>query len=303
MLKQRIITALILAPLTLAAIFLLPLKWYALAMAGIFILATREWAVLVDKNNTKLPNALVVGYSLILGATLLVIPPDVLSIWQVSDNQISLNPIVSAILVTGAVWWLISLSLVLRYPTSAKAWTDNTLLKVLFGLLILVPFFWAMMALRSYNFAHDETAGAWLVMLVMFLVWGADSGAYFSGKKFGKNKLAPKVSPGKTREGFFGGIIVSMLIALIAAVVMEVSPSGELDSAKVVVTKVAVILFACFIATLVSTLGDLNESMFKREAGVKDSGNLLPGHGGILDRIDSLTAALPVFATIYLVCL
>ncbi len=267
-------------------------------MAGIFILATREWAVLVDKNNTKLPNALVVGYSLILGATLLVIPPDVLSIWQVNDNQISLNPIVSAILVTGAVWWLISLFLVLRYPTSAKAWTGNTLLKVLFGLLILVPFFWAMMALRSYNFAHDQSAGAWLVMLVMFLVWGADSGAYFSGKKFGKNKLAPKVSPGKTREGFFGGIIVSMLIALIAAVVMEVSPSGELDS-----TKVVVIMFACFIATLVSTLGDLNESMFKREAGVKDSGNLLPGHGGILDRIDSLTAALPVFATIYLVCL
>ena len=105
------------------------------------------------------------------------------------------------------------------------------------------------------------------------------------------------MSPGKTREGFFGGIVVSMIIALIAAVVMAVLPSGELDSSKLVI-----VLFTCFVTSISSTLGDLNESMFKREAGVKDSGTLLPGHGGILDRIDSLTAALPVFAVIYLVC-
>lgn len=296
MLKQRIITALILAPLALIAIFFLPLQWFALAIAGVFILATKEWAVLVDKENTKLPNALTVGYSLLLGATLLVVPPNVLNIWQVVDNEIVLNSIVSAILTTGAVWWLVCLGLVLTYPNSAKKWTKNSLLKVIIGALTLIPFFWAMMALRSHDFAHDQMAGAWLVMLVMFLVWGADTGAYFSGKKFGKNKLAPKVSPGKTREGFFGGVIVSMLVGLIAAVFMTVSPTGELD-----VDKIVVIMLACFVTSLSSTLGDLNESMFKREAGVKDSGNLLPGHGGILDRIDSLTAALPVFAVLYLV--
>ena len=297
MLKQRITTALILAPLALAAIFLLPMQWYALAIAGVFILATKEWAVLVDKNNTKLPNALIVGYSLILGATLLAIPPDVRNIWHVVNGEIVLVPLVSAILAVGAVWWLLCAALVATYPNSAKAWTKNTLIKVVFGLVTLVPFFWAMLALRSYDYAHDQMSGAWLVMLVMFLVWGADSGAYFTGKKFGKNKLAPRVSPGKTREGFLGGVAVSMLIALIAAVVMTVSPSGELDSSKLVI-----ILFTCFITSISSTLGDLNESMFKREAGVKDSGTLLPGHGGILDRIDSLTAALPVFAVIYLVC-
>jgi phosphatidate cytidylyltransferase len=297
LLKQRITTALILAPLALAAIFLLPLQWYALAIAGVFILATKEWAVLVDKNNSKLPNALIVGFSLILGASLLVIPPDVRNIWQVSNGEIMLVPMVRGVLIVGAVWWLICTALVASYPNSAKAWTKNTLVKVVIGLLTLVPFFWAMLALRSYDYAHDQTSGAWLVMLVMFLVWGADSGAYFTGKKFGKNKLAPKVSPGKTREGFFGGVVVSMLIALIAAVVMTVSPSGELDSSKLVI-----ILFTCFVTSISSTLGDLNESMFKREAGVKDSGTLLPGHGGILDRIDSLTAALPVFAVIYLVC-
>ena len=296
MLKQRITTALILAPLALAAIFLLPLQWFALAIAGVFILATKEWAVLVDKNNSKLPNALIVGYSLILGATLLVVPPDVRNIWHVSNGEIVLVPLVSGILVVGAVWWLICAVLVATYPNSAKAWTKNTLVKVVLGLVTLVPFFWAMLALRSYDYAHDQLSGAWLVMLVMFLVWGADSGAYFIGKKFGKNKLAPKVSPGKTREGFFGGIVVSMIIALIAAVVMAVLPSGELDSSKLVI-----ILFTCFVTSISSTLGDLNESMFKREAGVKDSGTLLPGHGGMLDRIDSLTAALPVFAVIYLV--
>jgi phosphatidate cytidylyltransferase len=297
LLKQRITTALVLAPLALAAIFFLPLQWYALAIAGVFILATKEWAVLVDKENHKLPNALIVGYSLLLGASLLVVPPDVLHIWQVTAGEITLNPIVSAILAIGAVWWLACLALVLTYPNSAKLWSGNTFLKVVFGVVTLVPFFWGMLALRSYGFAHDQMAGAWLVMLVMFLVWGADSGAYFVGKKFGKNKLAPKVSPGKTREGFLGGVAVSMLIALIAAVVMTVTPSGELDGSKIVV-----ILFTCFVTSLSSTLGDLNESMFKREAGVKDSGTLLPGHGGILDRIDSLTAALPVFAVIYLVC-
>jgi len=296
LLKQRITTALILAPLALAAIFFLPLQWFALAIAGVFILATKEWAVLVDKNNDKLPNALTVGYSLLLGATLLLVPPSVLNIWQVVEGKIVLNYIVQGILTIGAIWWLVCLALVLTYPNSAKAWTNNNLVKVVFGIFTLIPFFWGMMALRSHDFAHDQTAGAWLVMLVMFLVWGADTGAYFSGKKFGKNKLAPKVSPGKTREGFFGGVIVSMLVALIAAVLMTVSPSGELATDKFVV-----ILLACFITSLSSTLGDLNESMFKREAGVKDSGNLLPGHGGILDRIDSLTAALPVFAVLYLV--
>lgn len=297
LLKQRITTALILAPLALAAIFLLPLQWYALAIAGIFILATKEWAVLVDKHNSKLPNALIVGYSLILGASLLVIPPDVRNIWQVTNGEIMLVPLVRGILIVGALWWLLCAGLVASYPNSAKAWTKHTWVKAVFGLLTLLPFFWAMLALRSYDYAHDQMSGAWLVMLVMFLVWGADSGAYFIGKKFGKHKLAPKVSPGKTREGFLGGIVVSMLIALIAAVVMTASPSGELDSSKLVL-----ILFTCFVTSIASTLGDLNESMFKREAGVKDSGTLLPGHGGILDRIDSLTAALPVFAVIYLVC-
>ncbi|MDN6550199.1 MAG: phosphatidate cytidylyltransferase, partial [Enterobacterales bacterium] len=123
---------------------------------------------------------------------------------------------------------------------------------------------------------------------VMFLVWGADSGAYMFGKLFGKNKLAPKVSPGKTWEGFIGGLITSALI----------SWGFGLYAPLAVVP--ATLLVCSIVAALVSVLGDLTESMFKREAGIKDSGHLIPGHGGILDRIDSLTAAVPVFACLML---
>ncbi|SAJ28290.1 CDP-diglyceride synthase [Enterobacter cloacae] len=122
----------------------------------------------------------------------------------------------------------------------------------------------------------------------MILVWGADSGAYMFGKLFGKHKLAPKVSPGKTWQGFIGGLFTAAIISWGYGVWanLEVAPST--------------LLVCSIFAALASVLGDLTESMFKREAGIKDSGHLIPGHGGILDRIDSLTAAVPVFACLLL---
>jgi len=123
---------------------------------------------------------------------------------------------------------------------------------------------------------------------VLLLVLGADSGAYMFGKMFGKHKLAPKVSPGKTWEGFLGGLVTSALIAVLFATLAPLTVST------------GTLVICAIIATLASVLGDLTESMFKREAGIKDSGNLIPGHGGILDRIDSLTAAVPVFACLLL---
>jgi phosphatidate cytidylyltransferase len=131
--------------------------------------------------------------------------------------------------------------------------------------------------------------GSWILLFVMGLVWAADSGAYFFGKAFGKHKLAPAVSPGKTIEGMFGGLFTASLLAVAVTWFMDFVPA-----------KMAIVLFCSLLAVLASVLGDLTESMFKREAGIKDSGTLLPGHGGILDRIDSLTAALPVFLLSYL---
>ena len=122
-------------------------------------------------------------------------------------------------------------------------------------------------------------------MYVFCLVWGADTGAYFAGRKFGKHKLAPSVSPGKTIEGFVGGLITTSILIVAVAIYRDLSA----------------IRFVAFVGlslltVLASVLGDLLESMVKRQAGVKDSGNIFPGHGGALDRIDSLTAAAPLFA-------
>jgi phosphatidate cytidylyltransferase len=121
----------------------------------------------------------------------------------------------------------------------------------------------------------------------MVLVWGADIGAYFSGRAFGKRKLAPAVSPGKSWEGVYGGLALTLVITLVVGVVRDWS-----------VKEIFLALLATAIVVFISVVGDLTESMFKRQAGIKDSSNLLPGHGGVLDRIDSLTAAIPIFAVL-----
>ena len=149
-------------------------------------------------------------------------------------------------------------------------------------------FFWGMLALRAWHYDENHYSGAIWLLYVMILVWGADSGAYMFGKLFGKHKLAPKVSPGKTWQGFIGGLATAAVIS------WGYGMWANLDVAPVT------LLICSIVAALASVLGDLTESMFKREAGIKDSGHLIPGHGGILDRIDSLTAAVPVFACLLL---
>ena len=143
--------------------------------------------------------------------------------------------------------------------------------------------------LRAVDYSIDSYHGAKLVLLVCFLVWSADTGAYFSGKRFGKHKMAPAVSPNKTIEGLVGGVILAVIITWLGAKLLSI-PFISISS----------LLSIAIITVVISVLGDLVESMFKRASGVKDSGNILPGHGGILDRIDSLTAAIPVFALLYL---
>ena len=128
-------------------------------------------------------------------------------------------------------------------------------------------------------------------MFVMFVVWGADVGAYFAGRKFGKHKLAPNVSPGKTWEGVFGGLATTLMIAFLAGLFLEDKTSLSLSAQQW-----AILFLVTLLVTAVSVVGDLIESMVKRHRGIKDSSNLLPGHGGVMDRIDSMTAALPVFA-------
>ena len=178
--------------------------------------------------------------------------------------------------------------LVISYPKSAKYWSNSIVIKLLFALFTLFPFFIGIIELRSINYTFDTYTGAVWLLYVFVLVWATDTGAYFVGRALGKRKLAAKVSPGKTIEGFLGGIGSAILISIFVYL------TGYFQ------LSFTAFILSSLLAIFVSVLGDLTESMFKREAGIKDSGNLIPGHGGILDRIDSLTAAVPMFAALSL---
>lgn len=270
MLWQRVATALFLLPLVLGAIFFLPNTWFALAMIVPVFLAGREWANLSC------------GCRITFQALLLV-----------SLLALTLSLLLSAdagrpLLWLSAAFWLWALYLVVRYP-AINAWHKQRVTMTLTGLVVLVPAWYAVVYLQAFRFTIGDTAVQGLVLLGGFvIVWGADVGAYFAGRAFGKRKLAVHVSPGKSVEGAIGGLLLTELLALALGLWLGLSGAA-----------LAVLLALVLVTTLASILGDLFESMVKRESGVKDSGNLLPGHGGMLDRIDSVTCALPVFALGY----
>ncbi|MDN3609249.1 phosphatidate cytidylyltransferase [Vibrio ostreicida] len=278
--KQRIITALILAPLVILGILELPLPLFILAVAAVTLIGFWEWTQFVDHKSRWI--ALIPGV-LVSSLTLALIPFDALSLNMVTQTHF-------ALLIAGVLWWLASSSLAITYPTSAQWWTHSNVLRHLFGMLTLLPFFWSVLLLRAKGIEQDAYHGSKLVLFVCLIVWAADSGAYFAGKTFGKRKMAPHVSPNKTIEGLVGGMITATAVAWCAANWFEIKFSSF--TAMVIITLITVII---------SVLGDLVESMFKRVSGIKDSSNILPGHGGVLDRIDSLTAAFPVFALLYFI--
>jgi phosphatidate cytidylyltransferase len=279
LLKYRLITALILIPIVIAALFLLPPVGFALVTLVVCMLAAWEWGQLAGFTSRSQRIWLAILCGFLLALMMLSVP---------AYHQSVHLPQVGGPLWLSLAWWLAALLLVLFYPGSAALWRNSRPIRLLFGLLTIVPFFWGMLALRQFGYEQNHFTGAWWLLYVMLLVWGADSGAYMFGKLFGKHKLAPKVSPGKTWEGLIGGLVTSALISWLF---------GRYAPLNVVP---ATLLICSVIAALASVLGDLTESMFKREAGIKDSGHLIPGHGGILDRIDSLTAAVPVFACLML---
>ncbi|MGK2946665.1 MAG: phosphatidate cytidylyltransferase [Candidatus Malihini olakiniferum] len=274
MLKYRLITALILIPFVIAALFMLPPGGFALMTLGVCMLAAWEWGQFAGlvSSAQRLSLAFICGALLVLMALSL---PN-------SHYSVYFLPIRISLWVS-LLWWCTALLLVLSYPGSVGLWRGSKALRLLFGVLTITPFFWGIVALRQYHYDSNPFLGSWWLLYVMLLVWGADSGAYIFGKLLGKHKLAPKLSPSKTWEGFIGGLGTSAVISL-------------LFSAYVSLCVVPYAMIICsVIAALASVLGDLTESMFKREVGIKESSHLIPGHGGMLDRIDSLTAGIPVF--------
>ncbi|WJG20990.1 phosphatidate cytidylyltransferase [Vibrio furnissii] len=276
--KQRIITALILAPLVILGIFFLPLPWFILALGVVTLLGFWEWTQFVNDSSryVALLPAIVVG-----GASFLLISP-----WTESLSQIT--GIHYVVLALGTLWWLYSSFLAITFPRSRRWWESSNPARHLFGLLTLLPFFWSVIFLRAEGIEGDFFHGAKLVMFVCFIVWAADSGAYFTGKSLGKHKMAPAVSPNKTIEGLIGGVIAAMVVGWLFA-----------DWFAIEFSSLGAMFITILLTVVISVLGDLVESMFKRVSGIKDSSNIIPGHGGILDRVDSLTAAFPVFALLY----
>lgn len=282
MLRQRIITALILAPIALFAILFLPLVGFEVAVAAIVALGAWEWANLTGLTVRLYKVVYTAVVLVICGAFSYLVPVE--QIW----NQGQLNSLYTGVLFSAAVWWLVSLIMILAYPRYSGFWHTSVIWRGIFGLMTLIPTWVALVTLRTSLFDIDPLYGASLIFYVLGIVWAADIGAFFVGVKFGKHKLRPRVSPGKTLEGLMGGVGASLAIIGFAAMHYQVDP-----------TRIWLHVLIGAVTVGVSALGDLNESMFKRCAGCKDSGNLLPGHGGILDRIDSLTAAFPVFALCY----
>jgi phosphatidate cytidylyltransferase len=281
-LKQRIITALILAPLALFAILYLPLFSFQIMIALVMGLGAWEWSSMSGMTRTFTKSAYaarVVAICLILS---IMVPTDLM--WY----QGQLNSLYTYSLSVAAIWGVVSLAMIIAYPNYTSVWYTSKILRGIFGFLTLIPTWVAVVTLRTSLFDIDPYYGASLIFYVLGIVWAADIGAFFVGVKFGKHKLRPEVSPGKTLEGLMGGVFASSAIIAFAALHYQVDPS-----------RIWLHILVGALTVGVSALGDLNESMFKRCAGIKDSGTLLPGHGGIMDRIDSLTAAFPVFAFCY----
>jgi len=273
-LAKRILTAVVLIPPVVAAILLAPTDVVAVLFGVVVVAGGWEWAALAGWTATGARAAYALSLAVLVGALHLLVEAPAGTV---------------GVLLAGLAWWVVALVWVLRSERGARPEATagatgsplgRPLVAAAVGWLLLVPA-WAALV-----FVHGGAAGGpVLVVCLLALVWVADAGAYFVGRRWGSRRLAPRVSPGKTWEGVAGGMLAALVLA---------PALGLWASARVGHLGAFVIL--CLAAVPVSVLGDLAESLFKRHAGVKDSGTLLPGHGGVLDRIDSLTAAAPFFA-------
>lgn len=260
MLKIRILTASILGLALLVSLFVLPPLGTVWVFAAVLTLAAWEWAGFGDLTAVAPRLAYVAGMAALLWVS-----------WTWTRDPAHLQLLLRA----ACLWWTVAL----LWLVLAPGWHQPAL-TLLCGVPALVP---AFIALARIQIAPRGFArGPDMVLWMLLLVFAADIGAYFAGRRWGKHKLAPRVSPGKTWEGALGGLVAVALVALVGCLHFGLPVGGG-------------VIFGCAVGVF-SVVGDLTESLFKRAAGLKDSGTLLPGHGGVLDRLDSVTAAAPLYA-------
>jgi len=293
MLKQRIITAAILATVVISAVLMLPSDYFSLLIAIIVLIGAWEWLNLIDlTSSTK--RALFIGtlifamlflhlWTYILEA--LVPTMDYLAEkykFQIEDIR-KQSGILEWLVIPAVLFWILAMLLIRRAPVELLSLPLRPRYQALIGWGVLLASWMFLSRLRAFY-------GSELTLYLLVLIWTADIAAYFSGKKWGKTKLAPDISPGKTVEGMYGALVSAAVCAIILCIILSIAYG------KPVTFMVAGDLTLLSVITvLVSIYGDLFFSLAKRRVGVKDSGNILPGHGGVLDRIDSLIAATPVF--------
>lgn len=264
MLKQRLITALILAPLVIWGVLVMSNQTLMLLMALVVLVGGNEWSRLAGATGWLQRG----GYLGVLALLMTGLA------WLATRHQDWLLWLIAA----NILWWLVVLVGVIRFNADQRL-QGLSLSQLIEGIIVLVPAWLALVWI--HRLPQD---GPRMLVFLLILVWSADVGAYFSGRRWGRIKLAPRVSPGKTREGVYGAMVSALICGLVLGWWQQWELTGYLY---------AVLL--CVTTALVSVLGDLLVSMLKRLRGLKDSGTLLPGHGGLLDRIDSLTAASPLF--------
>lgn len=262
-LRQRAITAAVLAPFAVALVLWLPQPWFALALGTICTLALGEWARLVGVSGLARQGAFALLNAAVMTA-----------LWLLREDGA-----LRTALFVGACWWPLAGLWLGHYSFGEALRRRNALLKLFAGSLAVVPAWSAAVLL------HDGSErGPWWLLSVVVLVWVADIFAYFTGRRFGRTKIAPRISPGKTRAGVYGALSASAAYA--AAVGSAFGLRG---------VPLLMMIGLSLVTVAFSIIGDLFESLMKRHSNMKDSGAVFPGHGGVFDRLDSLFAALPVF--------
>ncbi len=264
MLLQRTLTALVLTPLAILIILLPSTAVFALIVSVAFLAALWEWAQLSGLENRAWQIGLLVVATLVFAL-----------LWWLRGTAIT-----PLLLAAGVAWWLLACLWLRHFAFGAAPTRENRLLKLLAGAFVIFPAWVALITIHAH-----QPHGHWWTLLALVIVWASDIGAYFSGRTFGKRKLAPQISPGKTWAGAYGAMVAGVLVAELGGWLLDVRGAPLFALALLAVLTVSV-----------SIVGDLTESLMKRHAQVKDSGSIFPGHGGLMDRLDSVFAALPVFA-------
>ncbi|HEY7888249.1 MAG TPA: phosphatidate cytidylyltransferase [Steroidobacteraceae bacterium] len=254
-LRKRVATAAVLIALLLVVLFWLPAVATVAVLTFVVLMGAWEWSAFLKWADPRARGAFVAVVAILLPVA-----------WLVTRTPAGLE----ALLGVALFWWLVALLWILIAPRRVASWSAG-----LAGFFSLVPAWLALVRLRL-----ETRHGAEWVLFALLLVWMADIGAYFCGRQFGRRHLAPTVSPGKTWEGALGGLAASGIVAVAGGAWFQL-PLQQF-------------LVLCLAAVAFSIVGDLTESLLKRFAGMKDSGTLFPGHGGVMDRIDSVTGAAPV---------